>query len=360
MWQIVFHLLPQTIHSRCQHVTDCFSPLATNQQKPSYVRNGEEINKWCGGKLNSSLPSKIALKRSCNVIEVFKPLDEEKGRKEVKSNFLAVILFTALISHVIPAIPHSSGCTNVPCHRCLWHWHWHWHCWWSHPSIISQEYSTQTQCTAAHWVWVVTLAYSSCKLKTDETGYSTFNRELLAIYLAIKYLSLTTKNSPLHLPHHLPHQIRHFTVYLRHPVHQGFIKGSSNVAADALSCLRVDALNTVPDYTSQLDFSSMAAGSHWPAQLFSTPASCCSQCQHWHHLTLWYEHSTHQACMFHSHLDVLSSTSCIPYPIQAFTTPDARFGHVHVHLHLHLVGPLPCGTPTLWDPYFCARDTCIF
>ena len=117
------------------------------------------------------------------------------------------------------------------------------------------------------------LAYFSRKLKPAETKYSMFDRELLAIDLAIKHFqhflegrqfSVITDHKPLTFAlaspsrHHSPRQIRHLDFISQFTSDIRFIKGASNAAADALSRLEVDALNTVPDSTSQLDFSSMA------------------------------------------------------------------------------------------------------
>ena len=57
--------------------------------------------------------------------------------------------------------------------------------------------------------------------------------------------------------HHSPRQIHHLDFISQFNLDIRFIKGASNDAADALS-LEVDALNTVPESTSQLDFYSMA------------------------------------------------------------------------------------------------------
>eukprot|EP00117_Sycon_ciliatum_P039851 scpid21637/ scgid29378/ Retrotransposable element Tf2 155 kDa protein type 1 len=94
------------------------------------------------------------------------------------------------------------------------------------------------------------VAFFSRKLKPAETRYSTFCRELLAIYLAIKHFRhflegrvfhVCTDHKPLtHAIHsrsqtHSPRQQRHlsyiaeFTTDIRH------VKGSQNAAADALS-----------------------------------------------------------------------------------------------------------------------------
>ena len=112
-------------------------------------------------------------------------------------------------------------------------------------------------------------AYFSKKLKLAETRYSTFDRELLAIYLAIKHFRhilegrpffVLTDHKPLvyslssSLNRHSPRQIRHldfvsqFTSDIRH------IQGCANQAADALS--RVQAVSQF--LTSAIDFEQIA------------------------------------------------------------------------------------------------------
>ena len=101
------------------------------------------------------------------------------------------------------------------------------------------------------------IAYFSRKLKPAETRYSTFDRELLAIYLAIKHFRhfvegrifhVLIDHKPLvfalstHSDTYTPRQIRHldyisqFTNDIRH------IKGANNPAADALSRIEINAL----------------------------------------------------------------------------------------------------------------------
>ena len=101
------------------------------------------------------------------------------------------------------------------------------------------------------------MAYFSKKLKPPETRYSTFDRELLAVYLSIKHFShfvegrefhVLTDHKPLtfalnsHSDRQTPRQLRHldyisqFTTDIRH------IKGMDNTAADALSRVGANAL----------------------------------------------------------------------------------------------------------------------
>ena len=111
-------------------------------------------------------------------------------------------------------------------------------------------------------------AFYSPKLKPTETRYSAFDRELLAIYLAIKHFGYFLERREFHLlTNHKPltfaintmsnsktaRQTRHlsyiseFTSDIRH------IKGMENEAADALSRMFV-ATNT----TTPLDFNKIA------------------------------------------------------------------------------------------------------
>ena len=113
------------------------------------------------------------------------------------------------------------------------------------------------------------ISFFSKKLKPSETRYSTFDRELLAVYLSIKHFRhfvegrefhVRTDHKPLtfalgaHGDHHSPRQIRHlefisqFTSDLRH------VKGCENAAADALSRISVNAISPV----STIDFQAMA------------------------------------------------------------------------------------------------------
>ena len=115
------------------------------------------------------------------------------------------------------------------------------------------------------------LAFFSRALKPAETRYSTYDRELLAIYLAIKHFRyflegrefhILTDHKPLvyalssRLDRHSPRQIRHldfisqFTTDLRH------VQGSANAAADALSRLSTNALHT--DTSPIVDFRELA------------------------------------------------------------------------------------------------------
>lgn len=116
------------------------------------------------------------------------------------------------------------------------------------------------------------ISFFSKKLKAPETRYSTFDRELLAIYLAIKHFRhflegrtfcIFTDHKPLTYAlsavtdRHTPRASRHldyisqFTTDIRH------IKGADNCAADALSRMEVNAASTGTHPV--IDFTAMAA-----------------------------------------------------------------------------------------------------
>ena len=127
---------------------------------------------------------------------------------------------------------------------------------------VLQQYSNGAWCP---------ISFFSKKLKPRETRYSTFDRELLAIYLAIKHFrhylegrqfQVFTDHKPLthalntRLDRHSPRQARHldfisqFTSTIRH------IHGPDNVVADALSRIETNALLSGQPPT--VDFIAMA------------------------------------------------------------------------------------------------------
>ena len=100
--------------------------------------------------------------------------------------------------------------------------------------------------------------------------YSTSDRELLAIYLAIKYFRhfvegqtfyVITDHEPLTVAlssqshNHSPWQWRHLDFIAQFTADIWYMKGSTNLAADALSRVEVDALQA----PTTLDFQAMAA-----------------------------------------------------------------------------------------------------
>ena len=116
------------------------------------------------------------------------------------------------------------------------------------------------------------LSFFSRALKPAETRYSTYDRELLAIYLAIRHFRYFLEGRHFHVltdhkpliyafsarpDRHSPRQIRHldfisqFTTDLQH------VQGSANTAADALSRLSTNALHT-GDSSPVVDFRALA------------------------------------------------------------------------------------------------------
>ena len=114
------------------------------------------------------------------------------------------------------------------------------------------------------------ISYFSRKLNPTERRYSTFDRELLAIYLAIGHFrhmvegrefTVFTDHKPLTRAlssrgtRHSPRQVRHldfisqFTADIRH------IKGANNSVADALSRIEINSIRPHPE----IDFQAMAA-----------------------------------------------------------------------------------------------------
>ena len=125
------------------------------------------------------------------------------------------------------------------------------------------------------------ISYFSRKLSPAETKYSTFDRELLAIYLAIKHFRhfiegrvfhVSTDHKPLTFSfattsnRYTPRQARHldfisqFTTDIRH------VKGSNNPVADALS--RID-INTLQQ-PNGIDYKAMAVAQKKDPELLET------------------------------------------------------------------------------------------
>ena len=115
------------------------------------------------------------------------------------------------------------------------------------------------------------IAYFSKKLQPAEMRYSTFDRELLAVYLSVKHFRHFVEGREFHIltdhrpltfslraqhDQHSPRQARHldfvaqFTTDIRH------IRGSDNTPADALS--RMDFNTIIPLDNSSISFETMA------------------------------------------------------------------------------------------------------
>ena len=114
------------------------------------------------------------------------------------------------------------------------------------------------------------VAFFSKKLKSAETKYSTFDRELLAVYLAIKrfchfvegrQFSITTDLKPLTFALFTksskltPRQIRHLNYIAQFTTDIRYTKGSNNPVADALSYIETNALHS----NCSVDFKEIAA-----------------------------------------------------------------------------------------------------
>ena len=117
------------------------------------------------------------------------------------------------------------------------------------------------------------ISYFSRQLSPTETRYSTYDRELLAIYLAVKYFRyfvegrqfyILTDHKPLtytfstHSDRYSPRQVRHldfiyqFTTDIRH------VRGPENPVADALSRVQASAIYSAVSPPA-VDFSAMSA-----------------------------------------------------------------------------------------------------
>ena len=130
------------------------------------------------------------------------------------------------------------------------------------------------------------IAYFSQKLQPAETRYSTFDRELLAIYLSIKHFRhfvegrlfhIITDHKPLTYAlntkgdRHSPRQARHldyisqFTTDIRH------VKGTLNVVADTLSRMEANAI--INHQPPCLDFTAMALAQQTDPELMQKLAN---------------------------------------------------------------------------------------
>ena len=245
------------------------------------------------------------------------------------------------------------------------------------------------------------ISYFSRKLKPAETRYSTFDRELLAIYLAIRHFRhfvegrlfhIRTDHKPLtyalsiQSDRHSPRQIRHLDFISQFTSDIRYIKGNDNVVADALSRVEVNVLH---DGSPVVDLAMLATAQQQELYLIRlqlsssslvleskplpdsdleivcdvstgvprpvVPTSLCRMVFHSLHSL------SHPGVRATQHLitsrfvwpgintDVRNWTrSCLQCqrskvqrhtvtPLSTFATPDARFDNVH----LDIVGPLP-------------------
>ena len=115
------------------------------------------------------------------------------------------------------------------------------------------------------------IAYFSKKLQPAETRYSTFDRELQAVYLTIKHFRhfvegrvfhILTDHRPLtfslksHHGRHSPRQARHLDYVAQFTTDIHHISGSDNIPADTLS--RMNTNSIIPLDKSNINFETMA------------------------------------------------------------------------------------------------------
>lgn len=121
------------------------------------------------------------------------------------------------------------------------------------------------------------IAYFSRALKPAETRYSTFDRELLAIYLSVKHFRHFVEGRAFHIltdhkpltyalaarsDRYSPRQIRHLDLISQYTSDIRHVKGAHNPVADALSRVDVSAVTTSDGSPPLLDFSAMAEAQH--------------------------------------------------------------------------------------------------
>ena len=234
------------------------------------------------------------------------------------------------------------------------------------------------------------ISFFSRKMKPAETRYSTFDRELLAVYLAIKHFShflegrhfqVLTDHKPLtyalniRSDRHSPRQARHLVYISQFTSSIHHVKGTDNVVADALSRIETNAL--LSGQPPEIDFAAMAKDQAVDPQiraLQSSPATSlvvdaiplvnssdtilCDTSTGPHRPLVpanWRRtvfDSLH--CLSHPGIRATQRLITARYvwpgiasvpkcndntvaPLSPFPTPDARFDVVHIDL----VGPLP-------------------
>ncbi|BHF75569.1 hypothetical protein SprV_0501866500 [Sparganum proliferum] len=225
------------------------------------------------------------------------------------------------------------------------------------------------------------LAFFSQKLQPVQTRYSTFSRELLAIYLAIRHFRHLLEGSDFS-GWYSPREVRHLDYISQFTADIRYVRGSDNVLADALS--RPD-INTLTSYFDLAKLADLQSGDKSIDDLRSTttlqlrdaplPASPSMILCDWSTGTpqpvvlLSYRETVFDH--FHSLSDpgirasrkliaarfiwpkmnsdiALWTRQCLACqknkvhrhtfsPPSTFAVPDVRFHHVH----LDLVGPLP-------------------
>ncbi|GFX49398.1 transposon Tf2-6 polyprotein [Trichonephila clavipes] len=174
------------------------------------------------------------------------------------------------------------------------------------------------------------LAFFSRKLTSSEKSYSAYDRELLAIYSAIRHFrymmeardfTVFTDHKPLTYAFrqksdkYSPRQIRQLDFISQFTTNIVHIPGSDNIAADVLS--RVSAIT----FPSQIDYDCIAETQQTDQELHTLIASGTSLELKRHCLAC-------QKSKIHRHTKS---------PLSSFQEPSQRFDHVH----LDLIGPLP-------------------
>ena len=131
------------------------------------------------------------------------------------------------------------------------------------------------------------ISYFSRQLQPSEKKYSTFDRELLAVYLAIKHFrhfvegrefTVFTDHKPLIFSlssssdRYTPHQIRHLDYISQFTTHIQHVSGNDNPVADALSHVGVNTLSPQPPV---VDFKAMTAAQQEDPEIqqFEAPGS---------------------------------------------------------------------------------------
>ena len=245
------------------------------------------------------------------------------------------------------------------------------------------------------------IAYFSRKLTAAERGYSTFDRELLAIYKAVKHFRYFIEGRQFHIAtdhkpitfalssrskQHSPHQTRHLEYIAQFTHDARHIQDTANMTADTLSRVKMNGLK-VPSTPIGLDFQVLAKAQKEDdtrLDAFSTslqlekvpiPASAVTllcdvstgcprsyvppglrrqgfdNLHSMSHLGIRATQRLLTSCYIWPNInaDVRRWTrSCVQCqrskvhrhtvtPMGSFSPPDARFNHVHIDI----VGPLP-------------------
>ena len=135
------------------------------------------------------------------------------------------------------------------------------------------------------------LAFFSQKLSPSQSNYSTFGRELLAVYLAIRHFrhllegrhfTILTDHKPLvfvfraRADKHSPREIRHLDFISQFSTDIQHINGSDNVVADALSRLNVNSMVTPSDISLENISHHQSSDPHFGETLSSTSLRCTS------------------------------------------------------------------------------------